>query len=184
MRVVPLHIREQIIELGFQGHTRWGVCANSKQARPVVIGDFHIYISFKARSVYRKGILPPKNVENTKHPSAHTSYRACTVNEKGCISIGVNSGYRSELSTFLETCVPYPPDMFFTDFNAWKIEYEPCYPTPIERVEQGIQVVIKHMKHMQRVLDAHLLYWDIEGRPPIRQLSIEEVLAEYDTSGR
>lgn len=180
MRIVPLRIQEQIIELGFQGHTRWGVYANSKQSRPVVIGDFHIFISFKARPVHHKRIIPPKDVENTKYPSAYTSYRACTVNEKGCISL-IN---RLNISTVLETCVPYPPDMFFTDFNAWKIEYEPCYPTPIERVEQGIQVVINHMKHMQRVLDAHLLYWDMEGRPPIRQLSIEEVLAEYDTSGR
>lgn len=182
MHTRPLIIKERTLEIGYKGHTRWGVLGGRGTTVPTVLGDFHLFITFKAKRDERPFIH--RNQPIGPLMLAHDTFYRVTVNDRCILELYNLTDEDCRRRSILSTCVPYPPDMFFTDFAEWRISYENCFPIPEYLHKDALRVALAYLKYKQAVLDAHIEYWDIEGRPPLSQLSIEEVLAKYDTSCR
>ena len=176
MQIVPLQIKNRTVEIGFRGHSCWGVGNLKASARPIVIGDFHLFVSFQVRLLKRR--------RAGERGAAGDRYSLCTNNEQGGIRLWKGNNQTQQNETLLNKCLPDPVYMFYTDFGAWTFTEEKCYPIPKERLGEAAEVALAHLKYLQRVLNVHMIYWAIEGRPPLTQLSVEEVLAKYDPSSR
>jgi hypothetical protein len=150
----------------------------TREIKPIIVGDFHLFVCFKAKQDRRKFYSASIN-EDKKSPYVHDVYIPCTINFQGGIRVIANT----DQGSVIDTCVPYPTEKFYTDFGEWDVQHEYCFPIPDMYRKEGTFAILNHLKYLQRVLDAHMLYWDTEGRPPLSQLTVSEVLAKYDPCG-
>lgn len=176
MRIAPLLIKNKTIEIGYKGHSRWGALACL--IRPAVIGDFHIFLTYQARTN-----RPPRigHTDRGKY-YMNVNYVDCTVSSTGCII--PYRGRAVSVDSLLIHLTPDPPASFYADLTTWTFDTDLAFPMPRDAAPEAFQAAITYLKRMQTLLNAHILYWDTEGRPPLSMLSPKEVLEKYDTSSR
>ena len=189
MHIRPLLIKNKIVELGYRGHSRWGIKSPgcSAELQPEIVDrDFHCFATFQVRQAV--GEYKPRiksTLTRTSIVTPYESFHDCAPLPNGIIgrwrmilsALGNPSNF--PLATSIESCVPYPPEFFYTDFASWKVVEENLFPVPEAKRVEAIKAVYQYLRDLQTVLNAHLLYWDTEGRPPLIHRSPDEVMAKY-----
>ena len=175
MHPYPLLVKNKTLEIGYLNHSRWN--AINCIIRPAVVNaDFHIFLTYKARINSFPRITRRLDEEDIY---MNLNYVDCTVSSTGCI---IPYKDRKILpNSFVKIALPQPTATFYSDLTTWTFDVDLLYCPPASKIEEAFQAALLYLNKLQTLLDAHIRYWDTEGRPALSMLSPKEVLIKYGT---
>ncbi len=188
MRPYPVIARAKLLEIGYQGHVRWqSRLTDGTIQAPTVIDKFHLFSTFLLK---RPSPTPDEyGKKSSVLYEGEWAWELCTITPEARIQLTYDIALTGNKKIFLEQTHPYTtymppnPHEFFT-FVDWKILPIVKYPIPVNQRENAIKAAIIYLQQMQYTMDAYMLYWDTEGRPPVSQLEQEEVFIKYGNAAR
>lgn len=191
MRPYPVIARDKVLEIGYKGHVRWqSRLTDGIVQAPMVIDQFHLFPTFYLKlppleMIKDTDTLQQKAYKRNNSPTAEgMDWELCTITPEAKIQLTYDTARTGNKRVYLEqahiytVCTPPKPFEFFT-FVDWRISPVVKYPIPTHQRENAIKAAMIFLQQMQYTMDAYMLYWDVEGRPPVSQLEREEVLIKY-----